>query len=194
MSNGHIAQMGKGVLFGNADKKHEKAPDWKGTLLLSEDYKAGQTLKIAGWTKNTPKGQLNTPKAPQLRTIICLSEDERPGMWRWDDFLQEAEKTTPEALASRQSSLAADEPINIQYTSGTTGFPKGATLSHHNILNNGYFVAELMNFTEKDRLIIPVPLYHCFGMVMGNLGCVTHGAAMIYPSEGFDPASTFAAV
>lgn len=168
------------------------------TLVTADQFKASlfseMLYALAPELQDSPKGHLNTAKAPQLRTIICLSEDERPGMWRWDDFLQEAEKITPEALAIRQGSLAADEPINIQYTSGTTGFPKGATLSHHNILNNGYFVAELMNFTEKDRLIIPVPLYHCFGMVMGNLGCVTHGAAMIYPSEGFDPASTLAAV
>ncbi|GAC1472140.1 MAG: hypothetical protein PVSMB5_21500 [Ktedonobacteraceae bacterium] len=80
-----------------------------------------------------------------------------------------------------------DDPINIQYTSGTTGFPKGATLSHHNILNNGYFVARTQNFTHNDKLCIPVPLYHCFGMVMANLGCITHGATMVYPAEGFEP-------
>jgi fatty-acyl-CoA synthase len=98
------------------------------------------------------------------------------------------------ALAERQAGLQFDDPINIQYTSGTTGFPKGATLSHHNILNNGYFVAQLMRFTDQDRLVIPVPLYHCFGMVMGNLGCITHGATMIYPSEGFDPLAVLEAV
>ncbi|HMQ35330.1 MAG TPA: AMP-binding protein, partial [Chloroflexaceae bacterium] len=97
-------------------------------------------------------------------------------------------------LAARQAEQQFDDPINIQYTSGTTGYPKGATLSHHNILNNGYFVAELMRFTDQDRLVIPVPLYHCFGMVMGNLGCVTHGATMIYPSEGFDPLAVLQAV
>ena len=83
-----------------------------------------------------------------------------------------------------------DDPINIQFTSGTTGFPKGATLTHHNILNNGFFISETMKFTEHDRVCIPVPLYHCFGMVIGNLGCLTHGAAMVYPSEGFDPLAT----
>jgi fatty-acyl-CoA synthase len=97
-------------------------------------------------------------------------------------------------LAARQGQQEFDEPINIQYTSGTTGYPKGATLSHHNILNNGYFVAELMRFTDRDRLAIPVPLYHCFGMVMGNLGCVTHGATMIYPSDGFDPGAVLEAI
>ena len=84
--------------------------------------------------------------------------------------------------------LQFDDPINIQFTSGTTGFPKGATLTHHNVLNNGFFVGEAIRLTEQDRLCIPVPLYHCFGMVMGNLACLTHGAAMVYPSEGFDPA------
>jgi fatty-acyl-CoA synthase len=91
-------------------------------------------------------------------------------------------------------SLEPDDPINIQYTSGTTGYPKGATLSHRNILNNGYYVTELIGFTEADRLCIPVPFYHCFGMVMGNLGCVTHGATMVIPAPGFDPATTLRAV
>jgi fatty-acyl-CoA synthase len=90
--------------------------------------------------------------------------------------------------------LSARDPINIQYTSGTTGRPKGATLSHRNILNNGHFVAEMMHFTDRDRLVIPVPLYHCFGMVMGNLACVTHGATMILPSDAFDPAAVLQAV
>ncbi|NJM06661.1 AMP-binding protein [Candidatus Gracilibacteria bacterium] len=102
--------------------------------------------------------------------------------------------STSAELHARQRRLQFDEAINIQYTSGTTGFPKGATLSHHNILNNGYFVAEVMGFTDQDRLVIPVPLYHCFGMVMGNLGCVTHGATMIYPSEGFDARAVLEAV
>ena len=90
--------------------------------------------------------------------------------------------------------LFPDDPINIQYTSGTTGYPKGATLSHRNILNNGYFTTELINFTEQDRLCIPVPFYHCFGMVMGNLGCVSHGATMVIPAPGFDPEITLRAI
>ena len=97
-----------------------------------------------------------------------------------------AERVGADELARRQRQQEFDDPINIQFTSGTTGYPKGATLSHHNILNNGYFTTELLRFTDRDRLLIPVPLYHCFGMVMGNLGCVTHGATMIYPSDGFD--------
>jgi fatty-acyl-CoA synthase len=97
-------------------------------------------------------------------------------------------------LKERQSQLGFDDPINIQYTSGTTGFPKGATLSHHSILNNGFFIGERMRFTDKDRLCIPVPFYHCFGMVLGNLACITHGATMVLPSAGFDPLQTIKAV
>jgi fatty-acyl-CoA synthase len=104
------------------------------------------------------------------------------------------ESVSDQELSQQQREQEFDDPINIQYTSGTTGFPKGATLSHHNILNNGYFVARLQNFTHEDKLCIPVPLYHCFGMVMGNLGCVTHGATMIYPSEGFEPLAVLEAV
>jgi fatty-acyl-CoA synthase len=97
-------------------------------------------------------------------------------------------------LAARQVTLSPDDPINIQYTSGTTGFPKGATLSHHNILNNGYFVGELCGYTEADRVCVPVPLYHCFGMVMGNLAATSHGACLVYPAPSFEPAATLWAV
>ena len=132
-------------------------------------------------------GQLKSEKLPNLRGVIRLREEPAPGMWSWADMMEQAKHCSSSALVERQAQLHFDEPINIQYTSGTTGYPKGATLSHHNILNNGYFVARCMNFTDRDRLIIPVPLYHCFGMVMGNLGCMTHGATMIYASEGFEP-------
>jgi fatty-acyl-CoA synthase len=98
-----------------------------------------------------------------------------------------------DAVAARMDELDFDDPINIQYTSGTTGFPKGATLTHHNILNNGFFVADLLNYTEADRVCVPVPLYHCFGMVMGNLGATSHGSTIVYPAETFDPAATLAA-
>ena len=148
---------------------------------------------LAPELNTSKKGHLKSAKVPQLNTIIQMGTDEKNGMWRWNDFMKQAKKTTTADLEKCQNALAFDEPINIQYTSGTTGFPKGATLSHHNILNNGYFVAKTMNFTDKDRLIIPVPLYHCFGMVLGNLGCMTHGATMIYPSEGFDPVAVLEA-
>ncbi|WP_433075679.1 AMP-binding protein [Dactylosporangium sp. CA-052675] len=111
------------------------------------------------------------------------------------DWAALARQQAPEsALREREASLTFDDPINIQYTSGTTGFPKGATLSHHNILNNGYFVAETQGWTQADRVCLPVPFYHCFGMVMGNLGATTHGSCMVIPARAFDPAQTLAAV
>ncbi len=112
------------------------------------------------------------------------------GFMPWSQLANLGAGVAPEQLHARQASLHFDQPVNIQYTSGTTGFPKGATLSHHNILNNGYMVGESLGLTAQDRLVIPVPLYHCFGMVMGNLGCITHGTTMIYPNDGFDPLLT----
>src|SRR4051812_18323215 len=128
---------------------------------------------------------------PRLQTLERVVHLDTPA---WDELLAEADGTPPEALAARQAELDFDDPINIQYTSGTTGFPKGATLSHHNILNNGYFVARGCRYTEQDRVCIPVPFYHCFGMVMGNLGCTTHGACMVIPEAAFDPGATLRAV
>ena len=112
----------------------------------------------------------------------------------WDELLGAAEAVSIEQLAQRSSQLRPDDAINIQYTSGTTGFPKGATLSHRNILNNGLFIGEACKYTELDRVCIPVPFYHCFGMVLGNLACTTHGSAMVIPAAGFDPAATLRAV
>ncbi len=112
----------------------------------------------------------------------------------WDALLAEGEGLPEDAVAERMATLHHDDPINIQYTSGTTGYPKGATLSHRNILNNGYFVTETLRFTEQDRLCIPVPFYHCFGMVMGVLGCTTHGATMVIPAPAFDPEVTLRTV
>jgi fatty-acyl-CoA synthase len=150
------------------------------------DYTA-MLLTLCPELERSQPGELSARRIPGLRHIVRLSDEAAPGMWTWADVLRRADETAPERLAERQADQEFDDPINIQYTSGTTGNPKGATLSHHNILNNGYFVARLQGFTESDRLCIPVPLYHCFGMVMGNLGCMTHGATMIYPSEAFEP-------
>jgi fatty-acyl-CoA synthase len=124
------------------------------------------------------------PRCPALRSVVFLGDPE------WD-ALATGDRAVLPAMRER---LGFDDPINIQYTSGTTGFPKGATLSHHNILNNGYFVGELCSYTEEDRICIPVPFYHCFGMVMGNLAATSHGACMVIPAPGFDPAATLAAV
>ena len=141
-------------------------------------------------------------KTSDYVAMVQASRGERPGLEQvyvvgrdsWTDLLARAEEVSPERLTLAQRDLDPHEPINIQYTSGTTGFPKGATLSHHNILNNGYLVGELCRYTEADRICIPVPFYHCFGMVMGNLAAVTHGACMVIPAPGFDPAATLAAV
>jgi fatty-acyl-CoA synthase len=124
---------------------------------------------------------------PHLRHVVRLGSERTAGMRNFDDLLTLGGPAQHERLAALATTLQFDDPINIQFTSGTTGFPKGATLTHQNILNNGYFVAEAIRLTAQDRLCIPVPLYHCFGMVMGNLGCMTHGATMVYPSDAFDP-------
>lgn len=167
-------------------------------IVLADQFKTSNysemILELAPGLTQSDFGQLNSNELPELKFAVVLSESPKQGLTAWKTLLDMESKVTAEELSERQSDLAFDEPINIQYTSGTTGYPKGATLSHHNILNNGYFVARTMNFTEKDRLIIPVPLYHCFGMVMGNLGCVSHGATMIYPSAGFEPDKVLAAV
>ncbi|HEY9564615.1 MAG TPA: AMP-binding protein [Nocardioides sp.] len=130
----------------------------------------------------------SAPETPTLARTVFIGTDD------WEALLAQADQVSQEQLIERAGSLTPDEAINIQYTSGTTGRPKGATLSHRNILNNGYFTTELINFTHEDRLVIPVPFYHCFGMVMANLGCVSHGATMIIPSPAFDPAVTLAAI
>jgi fatty-acyl-CoA synthase len=144
----------------------------------------------------------DTYKTSDYRAMVSEVEQECPTLQRkvyigtrdWDELVESGRAVDPGALRERMSGLAPTDPINIQYTSGTTGFPKGATLSHRNILNNGYFVTELINFSSADRLAIPVPFYHCFGMVMGNLGCTSHGAAMVIPAPSFDPVATLRAV
>ena len=163
------------------------APEFK-----TSDY-TGMIHELAPELAASKVGALAAAQLPELRGVIRLGEDASPGMLPWKELLAMAGRVSADDLARRQAEQEFDDPINIQYTSGTTGYPKGATLSHHNILNNGYFVTELLRFTDKDRLLIPVPLYHCFGMVMGNLGCVTHGATMIYPSAGFEPGAVLEA-
>ncbi len=159
----------------------------------SSNYSA-MLFELAPELKECAEGELKSEKLPSLQGIINLSKEKVTGMWRWDDFVEMADKIDQSQLTRLQAELQFDDPINIQYTSGTTGFPKGAALSHHNILNNGFFVAESMNFTDQDRLVIPVPLYHCFGMVMGVLGCVTHGATMVFPDDSFGPVTVLKAV
>jgi fatty-acyl-CoA synthase len=128
------------------------------------------------------------PESPELREVFFIGTSD------WSDLLSQSSTVDSETLAAREGTLSFDDPINIQYTSGTTGFPKGATLSHHNILNNGYFVARTQRWTEADRVCVPVPFYHCFGMVMGNLGATSHGACIVIPAPSFEPAATLGAV
>ena len=127
-------------------------------------------------------------QCPEIREAIFFDDP------TWDALLERAEKVTSDEVKERSESLVNTDPINIQYTSGTTGLPKGATLTHRNILNNGYFVGEGCGYTEHDRVCIPVPFYHCFGMVMGNLGCTSHGSTMVIPNDAFEPVSVLEAV
>jgi fatty-acyl-CoA synthase len=159
----------------------------------SSDYTA-MMYELAPEIKTSQKQIIRSSKLPDLQHVVSLAKENKDGMLMWDELMKKSSAISNDDLSLRQRNLSFDEPINIQYTSGTTGYPKGATLSHHNILNNGYLVAKMQRFTDKDRLIIPVPLYHCFGMVMGNLGCITHGATMIYPSDIFDPLSVLHAI
>lgn len=167
-------------------------------IIIAPQFKSsnytGMLYELCPELKEAQPGQLQSSRFPELRSVIRLGNETSPGMFIWDDIMGLSEGVSDDELASRQREQEFDDPINIQYTSGTTGFPKGATLSHHNILNNGYFVGELQNLTENDRMAIPVPLYHCFGMVMGNLGCITHGSTMVYPSEAFEPLAVLQAV
>ncbi len=167
-------------------------------LVIAPSFKSSNYTQmvydLASELHRVTPGNLHAHRLPSLRTVIRLGDEPAAGMLSWHELLTMAEGVDDVALQERQRQQEFDDPINIQYTSGTTGFPKGATLSHHNILNNGYFVARMMNFTDQDRLVIPVPLYHCFGMVMGVLGCMTHGATMIFPGEGYDPKAVLQAV
>ncbi len=137
---------------------------------------------------------LVSERLPELRGVISLATTPPAGFLPWAVLAERAGQIEVAALRARECALHDDQAVNIQYTSGTTGAPKGATLSHHNILNNGYMVGRSLGLSEHDRLVIPVPLYHCFGMVMGNLGCIVHGSTMIYPNDAFDPEHTLRTV
>lgn len=168
------------------------------TLLLMDRFKTSDYVKmfyeVCPEARTSKLGQIHSEKLPFLRTVVLIRGEKQPGMYTWEDMLNAGDEVPDDIFIERQETLDFDDPINIQYTSGTTGFPKGVVLTHHNILNNGYFIGECMNFTDKDRLCIPVPFYHCFGMVLSNLACMTHGATMVLPAEYFDPVSTMTAV
>jgi len=149
------------------------------TLVAAERFKTSDYRAMV---------ELVRPECPALREVFFVGTPD------WDALLATSSTVDSAAVAGREATLSFDDPINIQYTSGTTGFPKGATLSHHNILNNGYFVARTQRWTQADRVCVPVPFYHCFGMVMGNLGAASHGACVVIPAPSFEPAATLRAV
>ena len=185
------AQIGALILIGRF-----RAPVLTGR---TSDY-AGMVNEVVPELAAASPGELNSTRFPHLRHIIFIpphddaSTPTPPGMWRWDDLLTLAEQTSPDDLRNSQAQCGPDDVINIQYTSGTTGNPKGAMLTHHNLLSNALHVGDAMEMDEHDRLCIPVPFYHCFGCVMGSLNCVVHGSTMIIPAERFDPLQTLRAI
>jgi fatty-acyl-CoA synthase len=159
------------------------------TSFKTSDY-IGMVNTLAPELRHAAPGHLDAAKLPTLRTVIQIGDSKAPGMIPFEEVYRMGAAVHRTQLAELADRLQFDEAINIQFTSGTTGLPKGATLTHHNILNNGFFLGEAMRYTEQDKVCIPVPLYHCFGMVIGNLACITHGSAMVFPGEGFDPLAT----
>ena len=160
-------------------------------LVTAESFKSSRYIdmlrQLAPALDRARPGALKAGKLPHLEIVVRLGAARGGGMYAFDEVAERAGAAERRRLEALGRVLQFDDPINIQFTSGTTGFPKGATLSHHNILNNGYFNGVALRLSDRDRVCIPVPLYHCFGMVMGNLMCAAHGAAMVYPGEAFDP-------
>ncbi|MCB1693382.1 MAG: AMP-binding protein [Pseudomonadales bacterium] len=166
-------------------------------IITADRFKTSEYLamlqELAPELASCEPGALSAARLPHLRAVIRMGEEKSPGTFNFSDVMGRGTNADTERLQALATELQPDDAINIQFTSGTTGSPKGATLTHCNILNNGWFVGEIQQFTEADRLCIPVPLYHCFGMVMGTLNCIAHGAAMILPAPVFDPLATLEA-
>lgn len=167
-------------------------------LVVAERFKTsdyvGMLHTLAPELGSNAPGQLRSQRLPSLQSVIGIGERAQPGMYRFQDVPDLADEAGQQQLAGIASLLQPDDPINVQFTSGTTGMPKGATLTHFNVINNGYFVGRAMRFGPQDKLCIPVPLYHCFGMVMSVLTCVTHGATMVFPSDAFEPRAVLEAI
>jgi fatty-acyl-CoA synthase len=168
------------------------------TLLMIDSFKTsdyvGMINELIPELSDSEPGRLRAAAFPQLQRVIFIGKQHQPGMIQWDDLAGIGAHVSDHELAERQATCHPDDVINIQYTSGTTGFPKGAQLTHFNIVADAAYIAQCMKFSEQDRLCIPVPFYHCFGCVLGTLCCITRGAAMIIPSEYFEPLKTLAAV
>ncbi len=156
------------------------------TAFKSSDY-AGMLLELLPELRHSAAGALQAARVPTLRSVIQIGAHSLPGSFAFDAVTMQGGAAETARLVRLADTVQFDDPVNIQFTSGTTGSPKGATLSHHNLLNNGFFCGETMRYTEEDRVCIPVPLYHCFGNSIGVMACITHGTAMVFPGEGFDP-------
>jgi fatty-acyl-CoA synthase len=167
-------------------------------LVMAPSFKTSNyidiLMQVAPELSHATPLRLKSARLPELSHVFRLGEEKTPGMANFSDLIGAGGEAEADLLSALRLTLQFDDPINIQFTSGTTGSPKGATLTHHNILNNGFFIGEAMKLTEIDRLCIPVPLYHCFGMVLGNLACMTHGSTMVYPDAGFDAVRVLEAV
>ena len=167
-------------------------------LMLIESFKTSNYVdmfyKVCHEVKECDPGHIDSWRFPHLKSVVFIGSTQYPGMFTRRAFAELGDELPDDVLLERRAQLEFDDDINIQYTSGTTGFPKGVTLTHHNILNNAYFVAQTMKLTDKDRLCVPVPFYHCFGMVLANLACVTAGATIVIPGPSFEATATLQAV
>lgn len=164
------------------------------TLIFADRLKTSDYVSMVSKLAPHLVGKKGATQLPQLEHLIVISEKDVDGIQNFKTFIENASAENLATVQKIKATLKAEDPINIQFTSGTTGSPKGATLTHHNILNNGFFVGKAINLTEQDRICVPVPLYHCFGMVIGNLAALTHGACVVYPAETFDADTTMIAV
>jgi fatty-acyl-CoA synthase len=163
------------------------------TAFKTSNY-AGMLMELLPELESCPVGALHAARAPSLRSVIQIGAHSLPGSFAFDELMGRGGADARTRLMELADVVQFDDPVNIQFTSGTTGSPKGATLTHHNLLNNGFFCGETMRYSEEDRLCIPVPLYHCFGNSIGVMACITHGTAMVFPGEGFDPLAVLQAV